>query len=503
MSLKKQIIKGTLVLTIASLLSRALGFLYRIFLSNLIGAKGMGIFQLIFPVLGFCVALCCGGIQIAVSRFVAESKNASGKYMILLSSIIMSLGLSITTTLFLYYYAFPICLHIIKNEECTDLIKYAAFTIPLTTFHSCVSGYYLGLKKTFVPAASSVFEQMVKVVSVYIMGLVWIQQGIKLSPMIAIYTMIISEAGGFIFCTLALTAEKKYKFKIAELFSSIKKLFSVSYILTINKIMITFLGCFEAILVPIVLKKSGLSTNDALSIYGVLTGMAIPVITFPSSINTSVSTMILPTIADANTSNQKDRVKKTTEVSIWFSLVMGIFFIGIFSFYGNFIGGTIFGHPEAGEYIRTLAWLCPFMYLSITMGSILHGLGKTNIAFLHNVIGTSIRLFCLWFVVPKVGIMGYLWGLLGSELIVSLLHGYQIHKEIHFEFDVKMCIIKPSIWLTLSLVIGKLLQTILGYTSFTGKVWGFFISGVTAISILSVFLYFLARQIKDMRKPAI
>ena len=64
MSLKKQIIKGTLVLTIASLLSCALGFLYRIFLSNLIGAKGMGIFQLIFPVLGFCVALCCGGIQI-------------------------------------------------------------------------------------------------------------------------------------------------------------------------------------------------------------------------------------------------------------------------------------------------------------------------------------------------------------------------------------------------------------------------------------------------------
>lgn len=72
--------------------------------------------------------------------------------------------------------------------------------------------------------------------------------------------------------------------------------------------------------------------------------------------------------------------------------------------------------------------------------------------------------------------MGYLWGLLGSELIVSLLHGYQIHKEIHFKFDVKMCIIKPSIWLALSLVIGKLLQTILGYTSFTGKVWGLFIS---------------------------
>ena len=72
---KNPIIKGTIILTIASLLSRIIGFLYRIFLSNLIGAKGMGVFQLIFPVLVFCIALSCGGVQIAVSRFVAESKS--------------------------------------------------------------------------------------------------------------------------------------------------------------------------------------------------------------------------------------------------------------------------------------------------------------------------------------------------------------------------------------------------------------------------------------------
>ena len=79
---KNPIIKGTIILTIASLLSRIIGFLYRIFLSNLIGAKGMGIFQLIFPVLGFCVALSCGGIQIAVSRFVAESRNNKDKFLV-------------------------------------------------------------------------------------------------------------------------------------------------------------------------------------------------------------------------------------------------------------------------------------------------------------------------------------------------------------------------------------------------------------------------------------
>ena len=79
MSVKKQIIQGTIVLTSATLLSRILGFLYRIFLSNLMGAKGMGLFQLIFPVLGFAISVSCGGIQIAVSRFVAESKKKNSK----------------------------------------------------------------------------------------------------------------------------------------------------------------------------------------------------------------------------------------------------------------------------------------------------------------------------------------------------------------------------------------------------------------------------------------
>lgn len=499
MSVKKQIIKGTIVLTCATLTSRVLGFLYRIFLSNLIGAKGMGIFQLIFPVLGFCIALSCGGIQIAVSRFVAESKNNASRFMIFISSIIMSLLLSGFTTICLFFYAAPISIYIIKNVECYQLLKYASITIPLASFHACVSGYYLGMKKTFVPAVSSIVEQVVKVTAVYIIGMVCVGNHIKITPMLAVYSMIISECSGIIFCIIALGTEKKYSFKLRELFSSMKKLFSVSYILTINKIMITFLQCFEAILVPLVLIESGLSSDDALSIYGILTGMALPVISFPSAINSSVSTMILPTIAGANTNGDKLQVRKTTEVSIWFSLVMGIFFIGFFLYFGDFIGGTIFGHAQAGEYIKILAWLCPFMYLSITMGSILHGLGRTNAAFIHNVIGTTIRLACLWFLVPQVGIVGYLWGLLGSDLVVTLLHGRYIKKDIHFSFDCVNNIILPVIWMLCSMSAGWLVKYILSFSSFHGRMFRFISSGISGVVLLGVFLYFLLRRLKELR----
>ena len=263
--------------------------------------------------------------------------------------------------------------------------------------------------------------------------------------------------------------------------------------------MITFLQCFEAILVPIVLIKSGLSSDNALSIYGILTGMALPVISFPSAINTSVSTMILPTIAGANTDGNKSQVKKTTEISIWFSLVMGIFFIGFFLYFGDFIGGTIFGHSQAGEYIQILAWLCPFMYLSITMGSILHGLGRTNTAFVHNVIGTSIRLACLWFLVPQIGITGYLWGLLGSNLITTLLHGYYIKKDIDFSFDCINNIILPIIWAVCSMLAGWLVKYIFSFSSFHGTFFRYVSSGVSGLVLTGVFLYFLLRQLKSIK----
>ena len=75
MSKQTTIILGTIMLTFSGIASRVIGFLYRIFLSNLIGAKGLGLFQMIFPLLAFFISFSCGGIQTAVSRFVAESKD--------------------------------------------------------------------------------------------------------------------------------------------------------------------------------------------------------------------------------------------------------------------------------------------------------------------------------------------------------------------------------------------------------------------------------------------
>ena len=50
-AVRKQILKGTLILTIAGLITRVIGLYNRVFLANVISAAELGLYQLIFPVL--------------------------------------------------------------------------------------------------------------------------------------------------------------------------------------------------------------------------------------------------------------------------------------------------------------------------------------------------------------------------------------------------------------------------------------------------------------------
>ena len=68
------LIKGTFWLTAAGLITRTAGFFYKIFLSRIIGAEEIGLFQLCMPLYTFCLAAASGGIQTALSRFIAEAE---------------------------------------------------------------------------------------------------------------------------------------------------------------------------------------------------------------------------------------------------------------------------------------------------------------------------------------------------------------------------------------------------------------------------------------------
>ena len=99
---KNSVVKGTLILTIAGLISKLMGFYYKIFLSGVIGAEGIGLYQLVFPITGIAMAVCSMGIENAISRFCAKEKDKAG---ILTAGLIMSLSLAFVTSYIIYHNA--------------------------------------------------------------------------------------------------------------------------------------------------------------------------------------------------------------------------------------------------------------------------------------------------------------------------------------------------------------------------------------------------------------
>ena len=161
------LVTGTLLLTVTGLLSRIIGFFFRIFLSQSIGAEAMGIYQLTFPIHVLTISLTSSAIQTAISRFVAQAAISRGQAGVsggqagrriscngrcyLAGGLFLSLSLSVFCTVFLYRYSDWIAIRFLEEARCAPLLRVLAFTVPFGAIHGCFNGYFYGLEKTFAP----------------------------------------------------------------------------------------------------------------------------------------------------------------------------------------------------------------------------------------------------------------------------------------------------------------------------------------------------------------
>lgn len=465
------IIAGTLVLTITGLISKVIGFFYRIFLSNTIGEEGMGIYQLVFPVMGICMAICALSFQTAISRFVAaetakDSKGRQSRY--LQAGLILTLFLSLLLAACIYMAAAPIARYILLEERCESLLKIVALSLPFSSIHACVCGYYYGKQQAAIPAFSQLAEQLVRVLSVWLIWQICLQRGNRLTPAGVMGGLFLSEIASVLFLVICYLLTEKNRKKNPEkramhlaLAEPMKQILCMAIPLTANRLLINVLQSAEAIMIPSRLQLFGLTTAQALSVYGVLTGMAMPFIFFPSTLTNSAAVMLLPAIAKAQSHDKGYQIQKAAGINIRFCLWLGILCTGIFVLFGDGMGILIFDSELAGTYITILAWLCPFLYLTTTMASILNGMGFTSTTLLHNIIALSVRLAFVVFLIPRLGIIAYLWGALLSELMLALLHLIALKRQVGFPFSAFRCIVQPVLFMLLSGGAAKALESVL------------------------------------------
>lgn len=423
--LKNPVISGTLLLTASGILGKIIGFFYRIFLSRTIGAEGLGIYQLIFPISTICFAVTVSGLSTALSKYIAEyqQRDPSSPKRFLCLCVLISGFLSFVFMLLLFRYSEFIAENILLEPRCAPLIPILACSIPLASVHSCIHGYYYGKKKAGIPAASSFIEQFSRVVFVFLICQIRLEQGKPIDASVAAWGLVFGEAGAFLLCITALLFSKEEPQKNTgyRVSSPGKKLLAYSIPLSMNRLALTLFVSFESILIPSRLVLFGYSQTDALSVFGILTGMALSVVTFPTVFTNSVSVMILPAISEADSRNDAEKIRKTIYQTIFTCLLLGSVCTGGLLLTGKWIGDFLFGNALAGKFICLLSYICPFLFLSSILSSIMHGLGMPAYPFLLNLLGIGIRIYFVYFQIPRYGLKAYLIGMLLSQIVTSVL----------------------------------------------------------------------------------
>lgn len=534
------LVRGAFFLTAAGILTRVMGFFYRIFLSRSIGAEQVGIYQMIFPVYGVLCAAASSGVQTAISRLTAAKTVRGTDTRFLRCGLFAALTLSLLGSAGLLAFADPLAETLLGEPRCAPLLRALAFCVPLSSIHACISGFYYGLVQAAVPSLSLLAEQSARMLFIFMAWKISLQEGIALPLPATVWALGVGELAAVLFCVTALGVKPPYSYSYTKpkaasrqmsshhshdkntwkpswscchsrslqsskdcsapvfragslpgALSVMPRLLALALPLTANRLFISLLAAGEAALLPAKLQAYGHSSPTALILYGVLTGMAMPLILFPTAITNAVSVLLLPEVARTQSGQDTKKLTRTIEAAIRYCLVLGIFFFGIFLLYGNALGLVLYKNALAGDFLRTLSWICPFLYLNASLSSILAGLGRTVTLFFHNSACLLLRLGFVLFLVPRYGMQAYFWGLLASLLCQTVLSFSVLYPYLGFSFSAVRWIALPAIFLALSVGAGFFAAPF--FTAWLADLPLFLLAvkiGITAVFyFLLVFLY--------------
>lgn len=465
------LLKGTFFLSAAGVLCKIAGFFYKIFLARTIGAQEIGLFNLCLPLCTLCVTLSGGGIATILSRLAAQytaQKETQKEQRVLLASLLGSLLLSLFCSFLLYYNAGPLALHILQNEACAPLLRILSLTFLPAVLHACISGYLIGIKQVAAPALSQILEQGMRIASVLFFYFLFLMSHKKPDSTIMALGQLSGELSAGLFCLFFLLLKTPFpqKMSYSALPRDMFEVFRLSAPLNVSRVVLCLFQAVEAALLPVLLIRFGLGASDALTHYGILSGMVLPLLLFPTALTSPVSTLLLPVVSEAHALGQPEKIQATVRTSLSGGLLLGLYFFTLFFLFGNELGTLLFSNASAGAYIRQFSCLCPLLYVSTILIGILHGLGKTAAASFQNMLSLGLRLLLLLLLIPRLGLSGYLLSALAGQSIVFLLTLLTLYRADSLPRDFLLTLPRPLLACAVTVCGGLLL-----------KKWLFFESG--------------------------
>ncbi len=408
-------IKNAVILTLSSLIIRFIGMFFRIWLAGAVGSEGMGLYTQIFSFYVLASAFASTGINTAVTRLVSEelaAGNPKGVRKILTKCIIVTLFVALLSCGLIFFGADFISERLIGDPRATNAIRTLTFSLPFMGLSSCFKGYFIARKRSAPGGTSQILEQLARIGIIMLLFMKKPAVNIGDACNRVILGDGLAEICSFLYLYLVFLIDKAKnlpkKVGSSPPYSVLSKLRHIALPITVGRYLNSLLRTIESLLVPKKLELSGLSSAEALSVYGVIKGMALPLIFFPASFLSAMSTLLIPEMSEAAALGRSYKVKYTAERCVKVTLITSLPIAVIFFYASESLGQIFYRDPSSGEMIKLLAPIIPLMYLDSVCDGLLKGLDQQVSIFRNSITDSLGRLGLIYLLLPRFGVVGFI-----------------------------------------------------------------------------------------------
>lgn len=418
--MKNNIYRSAAQVTAFSTVEKALSFVYRIILTRIIGAEGIGIYQICLTVFSVFLTVASSGVPVTVSRLMAKSNaknDINGKHAAVTAGVLCTLLITVPVALVLFF-GKSVFGFLFSDERCIQIFVLLLPGLILTSVYAVIRGSFWG-NKQFLPY--SVIELLEDAVMVGV-G-IWFIWGVT-DPVIgarnATFAVLISYVFSF---AVSLFWYFKKGGRFVNPKKQLKPLLSSATPITAMRTATSLLNSAVSVLMPALLMSAcGYSNSEALSIYGVAMGMAVPLLFIPSALIGSIAVVVAPELSE-NYYRKKEKavrydIEKTVKASVFIATVL----IPILFVLGNALSVFLFENELCGQLVQRSCIIILPMCIAMMTNTILNSMNCEKKTLLFFCIGAAAMIACVLFLTRYIGVYSYALGLGLSMLITAALN---------------------------------------------------------------------------------
>ncbi len=478
-STPKRFFYNGLAASSSSLLLRFCSMLFNVYLSNSAGAETMGLLSLIYSVWSFVLTAGCAGGALASTRLSAESRSlGEDEFISALRCMRYSL-ISGSLAGCLLFFCSPAFGILLSESRAISSLRILSLSLPFIAMSGSLSGYFDSTDNAYKNSVIRICEQAVRITAT-VLVLTAFSSGDAEDNCKAIITGgAVAEIFSF-FALLLLFKNAKGKSACIGKPSSVnmKKIAAITVPVTISSAARSGLVSIEHMLIPIGLQTFGFTRKESLELFGVVHGMALPVILFCIAIPSAFASLLIPNFAKHNTEKNIAEIRYIASRAYRSAFVFSIGVAGYLVLSAFLLGNILYPGTDSAHYIYVFAPLIPVMYVDSVSDSLLKGMGEQVYSMKINIMDAAISVGLVFFLVPRIGISGYIIAIYASEIFNTCTSFMRVFRLTEMKIPIFRFIISPLIASVITARIcavlyglfeghGDKLSAILGGMSFT------------------------------------